>query len=137
MKQFERYPIWIADYSTKGLGEEKPNVPQGRNWTIWQFTEKGLMAQGLPGNVDANIFKGTLAEFRQTFGIVLTSTTPTTPTDTTTPTNKPNSLPSSPTGGSTAPNSPPTKNASVAPPKSGNTNPTTPSSSNATRRTPR
>jgi lysozyme len=66
---FHRYQIWIADYSEKGLGQENPSVPAGRNWALWQFTEKGVLAQGIPGHVDANIFKGSMDEFRQTFGI--------------------------------------------------------------------
>ncbi len=68
---FHRYQIWIADYSEKGLGQEKPSVLSGRNWAIWQFTEKGVLEQGIPGHVDANIFKGSMEEFRQTFGISL------------------------------------------------------------------
>jgi lysozyme len=69
---FHRYHIWIADYSEKGLGQEKPSALSGRDWKIWQFTEKGVLAQGIPGHVDANIFKGSMEEFRQTFGVSLT-----------------------------------------------------------------
>jgi len=83
MALFARYPIWIADYSEKGLGQEKPNVPQGRTWAMWQFTEKGILERGMPGHVDANIFKGSLTEFRRTFGIALTSTPPDAPTSST------------------------------------------------------
>lgn len=73
---FHRYHIWIADYSAKGLGEEKPSIMSGKDWKIWQFTEKGILADGIPGNVDANIFKGSLDDFRQTFGVSLASTAP-------------------------------------------------------------
>ena len=70
---FHRYQIWIADYSEKGLGQEQPSVPAGRNWALWQFTEKGILEQGIPGQVDVNIFKGSMDEFRQIFGISLTA----------------------------------------------------------------
>jgi len=69
---FHRYPIWIADYSEKGLGQEIPSVPSGGDWKIWQFTEKGVLEQGISGHVDVNIFKGSMDQFLQTFSISLT-----------------------------------------------------------------
>lgn len=145
---FARYPIWIADYSEKGLGQEKPSVPSGREWAMWQFTEKGALEQGIPGHVDANIFKGTLAEFHQKFGIVLASTAPETPNTTTSVPNNTGAP-----GDSTVPNTQPGRDASFGTPNSGTgpaggnsatggaeapkTNATTSPSANTTRSAPR
>ena len=133
---FHRYPIWIADYSEKGLGQEKPSVLSGEDWKIWQFTEKGVLEQGIPGHVDANIFKGSMDEFRQTFGISLTvpvpnvnktDATPVPNTGSTGNSGTPGDLTTASTtpGGTVTPKSYPAndikKDANLGTPKSGNT----------------
>lgn len=68
--RFTRYPIWIADYSPSGRGQEDPKVPDKQPWAIWQFTDSGVLAKGgVPGRLDVSVFKGTLPQFVQTFGL--------------------------------------------------------------------
>lgn len=57
------YKIWIADYSASNRATEMPAVPQNAKWHLWQFTEGARLSKGYPGVMDANIFKGTEAEF--------------------------------------------------------------------------
>jgi lysozyme len=68
--KFQNYPIWIADYSAGGRGQEIPSVPDKQPWTIWQFTETGSVTnKSVPGRLDVSIFKGTQAQFSQSFGL--------------------------------------------------------------------
>jgi lysozyme len=68
--RFARYPIWIADYSPSGRGQEVPKVPDRQSWAIWQFTDSGVLAKGgVPGRLDVSVFKGTMPQFVQTFGL--------------------------------------------------------------------
>jgi lysozyme len=68
--RLRRYPIWIADYSARGRGQENPRVPNSHPWAIWQFTEKGNLSQGgIVGSVDVSIFKGMKQQFRQALGL--------------------------------------------------------------------
>jgi lysozyme len=73
--KFHDYPIWIADYSPSGRGQEVPQVPDKQPWTIWQFTESGVVTGGaVPGKLDVSIFKGSSTQFAQSFGLPPTAT---------------------------------------------------------------
>jgi lysozyme len=65
------YKVWIADYSESARGREVPRVPRGDKWHIWQFTDGAQLKRGYPRKLDANIFKGTNAEFEQEFQVKL------------------------------------------------------------------
>lgn len=54
---FADCPIWIRDI----IG--KPELPDGRKWTFWQFANRGH-ASGITGPVDLNVFHGDEATFR-------------------------------------------------------------------------
>jgi lysozyme len=72
---FHDYPIWIADYSPSGRGQEIPQVPDKQSWTIWQFTESGVVTSGaVPGKLDVSIFKGSATQFAQSFGLPVPAT---------------------------------------------------------------
>jgi lysozyme len=90
--QFERYPIWLAQYVPESAkGQEAPkNLPQQwTKWAIWQFTESGGFKVGLQTNVDVSVFKGPLEKFHERFGVTFPappvvgtdSQKPDTPTD--------------------------------------------------------
>jgi lysozyme len=50
---FPGYPIWIASYKNlKGV-----NLPDGRAWSFWQFSEKGR-CHGISEYMDLNVFAG-------------------------------------------------------------------------------
>jgi lysozyme len=50
--EFSKYPLWLADYSSKII------LPTGvTNWSIWQHTEKGKVA-GIDSFVDMNLLNG-------------------------------------------------------------------------------
>jgi lysozyme len=98
-KKFQAYPIWIADYSPGGLAQEVPQVPDSQPWAIWQFTETGALTQGgVPGKLDVSIFKGTTAQFAQSFGLPAppTDTSSVTPPTPATPTPTPAAAPPTP-----------------------------------------
>jgi lysozyme len=61
------YKIWIADYSASNRASEIPAVPQNAKWHLWQFTEGSRLTKGYSGTMDANIYKGTEAEFLADF----------------------------------------------------------------------
>ena len=62
------YPLWIADYTSKSLGAERPNVPFSFSWWLWQLTDQGsLKLGGVNGLVDTTTFVGTSQEFRAQF----------------------------------------------------------------------
>lgn len=54
--EFDKYPIWIANYGNYTEPLTKP-------WTLWQFTEQGEV-EGIKGFIDLNIFKGTYPELK-------------------------------------------------------------------------
>lgn len=54
---FNEYPYWIAHYYVKKLGYKG-------KWRFWQHTDCGKV-QGIKGNVDCNIFNGSLEELIQ------------------------------------------------------------------------
>ncbi|MBN1904417.1 MAG: glycoside hydrolase family 25 protein [Deltaproteobacteria bacterium] len=43
------YPIWIRDIFSR------PDMPEGKNWTFWQYTNRGRV-KGINGPVDLNVF---------------------------------------------------------------------------------
>lgn len=54
---FNQYPYWIAHYYV-----EKPTY-EG-SWKFWQYTDFGKI-DGIQGNVDCNIFNGSLLDLRK------------------------------------------------------------------------
>jgi len=55
--QFERYPLWVANY-----GVTCPDVPSPwDSWDMWQYSDSGSVS-GVAGGVDSNLFNGTLEE---------------------------------------------------------------------------
>src|SRR5262249_50048888 len=68
----KRYPLWIANYPETGRpANDSPKVPNNQQWVLWQFTENGKMnnADTLPGLFDVNVYRGTLAGFRQALNV--------------------------------------------------------------------
>lgn len=57
---FEDYPIWIARYSSW----RKPRLDSNQKWHFWQYGNKGKL-EGIEGNVDFNVFKGSLNELEE------------------------------------------------------------------------
>ncbi|MBK7383746.1 MAG: glycoside hydrolase family 25 protein [Flavobacteriales bacterium] len=51
INRFSECPLWIRDI----VG--KPQLPDGRDWTFWQFANRGH-AKGIDGFVDLNVFHG-------------------------------------------------------------------------------
>lgn len=52
---FADYTLWVANYTS-----ECPLVPSGwTDWSMWQYSDKGKVA-GIQGNVDRNVWNGTL-----------------------------------------------------------------------------
>ena len=56
---FDDYPVWIARYNTR-----MPLLACGRDWDFWQYGNKGRI-EGIKGNVDFNVFNGTLDQLEQ------------------------------------------------------------------------
>lgn len=56
---YQEYDIWIRDVL------KKPLLNDGRQWTFWQYSEKGLLDgyQGEEKFIDLNVFNGTKEEF--------------------------------------------------------------------------
>jgi len=56
-KEFSNYILWIANYNfwVEDLKD---------HWNFWQFSEKGTV-RGIKGNVDLNIFNGTIEELEE------------------------------------------------------------------------
>ncbi len=63
------FPLWIADYNDRRKLSEKPAVPDGMTAALWQFSDRAQLSTGYSGGMDANIFYGTDADFKQAFGI--------------------------------------------------------------------
>lgn len=58
---FEEYPIWIRNVFTK------PYLKDKRNWTFWQYTDKGCL-EGYNGKekfIDFNVFYGSEEEWNE------------------------------------------------------------------------
>lgn len=69
LQEFADTPLWFADYSESARAIEVPTLPAGAQWTLWQFTESATMAAGYDGDFDANIFKGSTAQFYQRMNV--------------------------------------------------------------------
>jgi lysozyme len=57
---FDDYPLWISCY----FEEERFYANCSHKWTFWQHSEKGK-ADGIAGNVDFNVFNGTLQDLKK------------------------------------------------------------------------
>ncbi len=59
--EYENCDIWICDII------KKPTLPDGREWTFWQYTHTGKLSgyEGEEEYIDLNVFSGSRAEFRQ------------------------------------------------------------------------
>lgn len=59
--EYENCDIWICDII------KKPTLPDGREWTFWQYTHTGKLTgyDGEEEYIDLNVFAGSRAEFRQ------------------------------------------------------------------------
>ncbi|MER6499187.1 GH25 family lysozyme [Streptomyces sp. NPDC001455] len=68
-------PLWQPRYNRS----QQPAPIGGRYWSIWQYTEKGSVP-GVRGNVDRNVYKGTLTQLRYLAHLAPASGTPTPPT---------------------------------------------------------
>jgi lysozyme len=53
---FPDYPVWIARYN-----RVKP--PENTDWLFWQYSDEARI-NGIAGNVDRNVFAGTLSELK-------------------------------------------------------------------------
>lgn len=58
INQFPDNPIWIRDILSK------PNLPDGRNWLFWQYTNRGKI-EGINTPVDLNAFNGSREAFEK------------------------------------------------------------------------
>ncbi len=56
---FDDYPLWIAGYFDHDRFYNEFNTP----WIIWQHSEQGKV-DGISGNVDFNVFKGSLEKLK-------------------------------------------------------------------------
>jgi len=77
----EEYPLWEAEYLTKRLGKWHPNgAPQEpkepvmlgngwKDWTFWQWTNKGAPIGVESSTLDYDVFNGTLDELKAFLGI--------------------------------------------------------------------
>lgn len=65
----KRYPLWIANYSASARAAENPPLIAGAPWSLWQYTDGAHMASGFEAGFDANIFKGSDAQFYETFAL--------------------------------------------------------------------
>jgi lysozyme len=66
---FNKYRIWIADYSRSHKATESPAVPLNQRAHLWQFAEDAKLTTGYRGALDANIYKGTENDFVSDFGL--------------------------------------------------------------------
>ncbi len=69
-KEFKNYPIWIARYSYW----RNPRLALGNDWHFWQYGNTGRI-EGIAGNVDFNVFKGSLSDL-EAFCIVVPEPSP-------------------------------------------------------------
>ncbi|MFP4013383.1 MAG: GH25 family lysozyme [Chitinispirillaceae bacterium] len=56
--EYHQYPLWIRDIF------RKPDLKDGRNWVIWQYSNRGRM-KGIPVYVDQNVFRGSRQELEE------------------------------------------------------------------------
>jgi lysozyme len=57
---FDEYPLWIAGYFDHDRFYNEFNTP----WILWQHSERGKV-DGISGNVDFNVFKGSLDKLKK------------------------------------------------------------------------
>ena len=57
---FDEYPMWIARYNDYS----QPELATGKNWHFWQYGNRGRI-KGIKGNVDFNVFHGSIAELEE------------------------------------------------------------------------
>ena len=60
-EDFSEYPLWIREvYFT-------PHLPSGRQWTFWQYTDKGRLEgyEGPERFIDINVFGGSAEELKK------------------------------------------------------------------------
>ena len=67
------YKIWIADYSRSARAIEDPGVPSNGKYHLWQFTDSSKLPTAYSGSLDANIYKGSDAEFASDFQLARSS----------------------------------------------------------------
>jgi len=58
-QRVDGYPVWIARYSEW----RTPLMADGRTWHFWQYGNRGNLI-GIKGNVDFNVFNGSLADLQ-------------------------------------------------------------------------
>ncbi|PRD55823.1 glycoside hydrolase family 25 protein [Sphingobacterium gobiense] len=56
-REFSDYILWIANYN---FWVDKPK----KHWDFWQFSERGFV-RGIQGNVDLNMFRGSIEELEE------------------------------------------------------------------------
>ena len=54
---FDEYPLWIARYNNY----QEPEINGSNEWSFWQYGNKGRI-DGIDGDVDFNVFKGSALE---------------------------------------------------------------------------
>lgn len=59
-EDFSDYPVWIARYNHYF----QPVLDKGKKWDFWQYGNRGQL-DGIDGDVDFNVFHGTLEQFEQ------------------------------------------------------------------------
>ncbi|MFE3469924.1 GH25 family lysozyme, partial [Streptomyces sp. NPDC059185] len=74
-------PLWVPRYRS---GSTEPASIGGRSWSIWQYTDRGSVS-GINGNVDRNVYKGTLTQLRRLAHLAPTSGQPAPAPGSTTP----------------------------------------------------
>lgn len=57
---FDEYPLWIAHYNVKELSLQRNDRTL---LSFWQHTDRGVI-EGIKGNVDCNIFYGSMRELK-------------------------------------------------------------------------
>lgn len=69
--EYSEYPIWIRDVYFS------PRLPDGRDWTFWQYSDKGKLDgyEGPEAHIDLNVFCGARADFAS-FGAPRTEAAP-------------------------------------------------------------
>lgn len=57
--EYDEYDIWIRNVISK------PNLPDGREWTFWQFTNRERLNgyKGKEKYIDLNVFNGSKENF--------------------------------------------------------------------------
>ena len=71
--KFHASKLWIADYSKSSRAVEEPVHFPASTANLWQFSADAKLQSGYGGELDANIFKGTPAQFKKAFGVALPS----------------------------------------------------------------